>query len=88
MGTVRRNSGICWHAPRRATDKAGEPYIGLSTPRGDRFGNGRAVRNLFETYLRRQAKRLAVASKKLTRAQLRMLSVKDVPEAAVGPVND
>jgi len=46
------------------------------------------VRNLFETYLRRQAKRLAVASKKLTRAQLRMLSVKDVPEAAGGPVND
>lgn len=53
----------------------------IHTERGDRFGNGRAVRNLFETCLRRQAERLAGASKKLTRDQLSTLSVKDVPEA-------
>lgn len=53
----------------------------IHTARGDRFGNGRAVRNLFETCLRRQAERLAGASKKLTRDQLSTLSVKDVPEA-------
>ena len=52
----------------------------IHTARGDRFGNGRAVRNLFETCLRRQAERLAGASsKKLTRDQLSTLSVKDVP---------
>ena len=54
----------------------------IHTARGDRFGNGRAVRNLFETCLRRQAERLAGASaKKLTRDQLSTLSVKDVPVA-------
>ena len=53
----------------------------IHSARGDRFGNGRAVRNLFETCLRRQAERLAGASKKLTRDQLSTLSVKDVPEA-------
>ena len=53
----------------------------IHTERGDRFGNGRAVRNLFETCLRRQAERLAGASKKLTRDQLSTLSAKDVPEA-------
>ena len=56
--------------------------MGIHTARGDRFGNGRAVRHLFETCLRRQAERLAGApSKKLTRDQLSTLSVKDVPEA-------
>jgi len=54
----------------------------IHTARGDRFGNGRAVRNLFETCLRRQAERLAgAASRKLTRDQLSTLSVRDVPEA-------
>ena len=54
----------------------------IHTARGDRFGNGHAVCNLFETCLRRQAERLAdAASKKLTRDQLSTLSVKDVPDA-------
>jgi hypothetical protein len=47
--------------------------------RTERFGNGRAVRNIFEEVVNRQAMRLTATATPATPDELRLLLTEDIP---------
>jgi len=47
--------------------------------RTERFGNGRAVRNIFEEVVNRQAMRLTATATSATPDELRLLLTEDIP---------
>jgi SpoVK/Ycf46/Vps4 family AAA+-type ATPase len=59
----------------------------LHGKRGETFGNGRAMRSLFETIVERQARRLAAMSA-ATAADLQQIDADDIPEDRAAVVSD
>lgn len=57
----------------------GELFAGIHENKGEQFGNGRSVRNVFDRCILNHSRRLA-AKRKPSRKELQTLNMADVPE--------
>ena len=74
--------GLCaqngMELPGKASQKLAKAVKALHARRGKGFGNGRAVRNLFEVCMERQAERLATTNN-VSKEALSRLTDADIP---------